>query len=72
MYYEIEQWKMGSFASRVIDSYTKKFEICNEAFRKNKPEKKKNTPPLLINYPLYLKFIDENLYKEALIQHCCE
>lgn len=55
---------MGSFATRVIDSYTKKFEICNEIFRKNKPvEKKKNSPPLLINYPLYLKYIDENLYK---------
>jgi len=25
MYYEIEQWKMSSFATRVIDSYTKKF-----------------------------------------------
>ncbi len=29
MYYEIEQYKMSSFATRVIDSYTKKFEICN-------------------------------------------
>lgn len=56
MYYEIEQYKMSSFATRVVDSYTKKFEICNETFRKNKPEKKKNCPPLLINLPLYLKF----------------
>jgi hypothetical protein len=29
MYYEIEQFKMGSFAARVVDSYIKKFEICN-------------------------------------------
>lgn len=37
MYSEIEQYKMGSFATRVVDSYAKKFEICNETFRKNKP-----------------------------------
>ncbi len=29
MYSEIEQYKMGSFATRVVDSYAKKFEICN-------------------------------------------
>jgi hypothetical protein len=58
MYHEIEQYKMGSLAARVIDSYTKKFEICNETFRKSKPDKKKNTPPFLINYPLFLKLND--------------
>ena len=25
MYYEIEQYKMGSYATRVVDSYVKKF-----------------------------------------------
>lgn len=63
---------MGSYATRVVDSYTKKFEICNETFRKSKPEKKKNSPPLLINLPSYLKFIDEQEYKNALIHHCIQ
>ena len=36
MYTEIEQYKMGSFANRVVESYTKKFETCNEVARKNK------------------------------------
>ena len=51
---------MGSYATRVIDSYTKKFESWNEIYRKNKPEKKKNTPPLLISYPLYMRSIFED------------
>jgi hypothetical protein len=51
---------MGSLATRVVDSYAKKFEVCNEAFRKNKIENKKNAPPLLINLPLYLKSKSED------------
>jgi len=37
LYYTIEQHKMNSFATRVIDVYAKKFETFNEIFRKNKP-----------------------------------
>lgn len=33
---EIMQYKMGAFANRVVESYTKKFETCNESFRKSK------------------------------------
>jgi len=36
MRYEIEQYKMNSFATRVVDVYVKKFETCNEVFRKTK------------------------------------
>lgn len=59
---------MGAFANRVIDSYTKKFEICNENFRKAKYEKKKNSPPLLTNLPLYLKSLNlDDLFKTAIL-----
>jgi len=29
MYYDIEQYKMNSFATRVVDVYAKKFESFN-------------------------------------------
>lgn len=59
---------MGAFANRVIDSYTKKFQVCNEAFRKAKYQKKKNSPPLLTNLPLYFKYqnFDES-YKSSIL-----
>lgn len=62
---------MGSFANRVIDNYTKKFETCNEVHRKNKVEKKKNnTPPLLTNFPIYLKdCINDEAYRNCLIEN---
>lgn len=36
MYYDIEQHKMNSFATRVVDVYAKKFETFNEIYRKTK------------------------------------
>jgi hypothetical protein len=68
---------MGGYANRVIDSYTKKFETCNETYRKikeskegkeNKEPKKDRGQPFLVNLPLYLKHLnqDEN-YKTCLI-----
>lgn len=64
---------MGGLANRVVDSYGKKFETCNESFRKAKYEKKKNTPPLLINLPLYFKALglDES-YKNSLMANAIE
>jgi ASC-1-like (ASCH) protein len=58
MYYDIEQFKMNSFATRVVDVYVKKFETFNEIYRKTKIEKKKNTPPVLTSLPVYVKSID--------------
>lgn len=67
LYTEIQEYKMGGFANRVCDSYSKKFESCNEAFRKSKWEKKKNSPPLLTNLPLYLKSLNlDTSYKSSL------
>lgn len=61
---------MGGFANRVVDSYTRNFEICNETFRKNKVEKKKTVPPLLTNFPLYVKYMGyDNAYKTCLIDN---
>ena len=58
---------MGSFANRVVDSYTKGFEVCNETYRKTKVEKKKTVAPLLTNLPLYLKYLgNEENYKSSL------
>ena len=69
MYQEIEQYKMGAFANRVVDSYTKKFEVCNEGFRKTKGDKKKNSPPNLTNLPIYIKNVaNDDEYKTALIE----
>lgn len=59
---------MNSFVSRVVDVYAKKFETFNEIFRKSKIEKKKNTPPLLTSFPIFIKSIDEGEYKNALLQ----
>lgn len=71
MYHEIEQYKMNSFATRVVDMYAKKFESCNEIFRNNnKQEKKKNMPPLLVSLPVYAKSVDEEEYKCLLIENC--
>lgn len=68
LYYTIEQHKMNSFATRVIDVYAKKFETFNEIFRKNKPQKKKNTPPVLVSLPIYVKSLDDEEYKSLLIE----
>lgn len=58
---------MGGYANRVCESYSKKFESCNESFRKSKWEKKKNNPPLLTNLPLYLKSLALDVsYKSSL------
>lgn len=59
---------MNQFATRVVDIYAKKFETFNEIFRKNKAEKKKNQPPLLTSLPVYIKSVDEEEYKGALLQ----
>jgi hypothetical protein len=62
---------MSAYANRVVDSYVKKFETCNEIFRKIKDikiEKKGKTPPFLINLPLYFKNENQDeLYKTSLI-----
>lgn len=51
---------MNQFATRVIDSYAKKFETFNEIFRKTKIDnKKKNQPPILTSLPVYVKSVDE-------------
>lgn len=68
MYYDIEQYKMNSFATRVVDVYAKKFETFNEIYRKTKVEKKKNTPPLLTSLPLFVKSTDEDEYKCLIIE----
>ena len=67
MYYDIEQHKMNSFATRVIDVYVKKFETFNEIYRKTKSEKKKNTPPMLASLPVYIKDLNEEEYKNTLL-----
>lgn len=60
LYFEIQQHKMNQFATRVIDSYAKKFETFNEIFRKTKIDnKKKNQPPILTSLPVYVKSVDE-------------
>lgn len=70
MYYEIQQFKMGAFANRVVDSYTRNFEICNETFRKTKVQKKKTVPPLLTNLPVFIKYLGQDeKYKTALIEN---
>jgi hypothetical protein len=62
---------MGGYANRVVDSYVKKFETCNEIFRKikeEKIEKKGKIPPLLINLPIYFKSQNQDeLYKSSLL-----
>ena len=68
-YYEIENYKMSGYVTRVIETYQKRFEMCNEIARKNKPDtSKKNQPPVLVNLPVYTKYkLDENQYKNLLI-----
>lgn len=56
MYYDIENYKMGAFVTRVMDSYSRKFQTCNEISRKNMPDKKKkNAPPVLVNFPVFAR-----------------
>ena len=59
---------MKSYVNRVVDVYVKKFESFNEIFRKSKVEKKKNSPPLLTNLPLYAKSVSDEEYKNLLIE----
>ena len=74
LYLEIEQYKMGAFANRVVDSYTRKFEACNEVHRKTKVDKKKNnTPPLLTNLPIFIKdTVTEEVYRNCLIENAIQ
>ena len=72
LYHDIETHRAAGFLNKVIDTYTKRFESCNELSRKLKgpdQDKKKNSPPVLVNLPIYLKNVaqsDED-YKAAII-----
>ena len=72
LYHDIQTHKAGGFISKVIDNYIKRFEACNELSRKMKAsenDKKKNSPPILINLPVYIKSVggSDDEYKAALI-----
>lgn len=68
MHLEIEQYKMNAFATRAVDAYAKRFEAFNEVHRKTKVEKKKNSPPVLTSLPVYVKSLDEEEYKNLLLE----
>lgn len=72
MYHDIETHKAAGFLNKVIDTYTKRFESCNELSRKLKAsdqDKKKNMPPILVNLPIYIKNVVQNEedYKASII-----
>lgn len=63
LYHDIETHKAAGYLNKVIDTYTKRFEACNELSRKLKvpdQDKKKNSPPVLVNLPIYIKNIVQN------------
>lgn len=63
LYHDIETHKAAGFLNKVIDTYTKRFESCNELSRKLKvsdQDKKKNMPPVLVNLPIYIKNVVQN------------
>lgn len=56
-----------------MDNYSKRFETCNELSRKlkaNDSDRKKNTPPILINLPLFIRSTGggDDEYKASIIQ----
>jgi Holliday junction resolvasome RuvABC ATP-dependent DNA helicase subunit len=59
---------MNGYTTRVVDAYVKRFETFNEIHRKTKIEKKKNQPPVLTSLPVYVKSLDEDEYKNLLIE----
>ncbi len=67
---DIEQYKMGHLANKVLDAYTKNFEQCNEVFRKSQQDKKsKHIPPVIINLPTFVKNLSEEDYKAVLMEY---
>lgn len=72
MYSDIQVYKAGAYITKILDNYIKTFETCNELSRKLKVTehyKKKNSPPVLFNLPLYIRSVggSDDEYKSSIM-----